>query len=285
MTARPLATLALLAACTAPATPTPTPTPAPPRVAPPAPAPVEPTAPVPPTAPAAPAAPAAPPTPPTLAAGPDRFGLPVGLRGGCVADDPPCGVHIVDLAARTTTTLWTRDVGATWHVRSGREDRPVAVEFVEVPADPRVAAGAELLFPGARVAGARLPDSDLELWHEVAAAAGDRFYAVAREDAYQKIHLHEIDADGAHRRVDLRGSSPQLVYPTADGLALVTYKKQYALDLFDPVARKVTAKVPIPGAADKECARVATESEVTRLLVLADPPRAYVGFRCIVVGK
>ncbi len=285
----PVTVLALTAtvACTAgeaPAQPQPPPRtePAPPAAAGPAATKTEP-APV--------AAPAPEPaTPPVvtgpLALGPDRYELPRTYED-CKQSEIFCGVHILDLASKKVTTLITRDMGVTWALRANKKETPVVVDMVTVPRDPRVVPHSLDLFAGAAplADAAELPGAGLELWHPVAALAAGKAYVIARASSYDEIYLHEIEATGQHRVVKLGAGWPQLVYPYKEGVAVYTVAKRHSLDMYDPAAGKVSERLPIVSDVDKECAKLATETEPDRLMIFPEHGRAYVQFECVAIGE
>ncbi len=217
-----------------------------------------------------------------LVTGPDRYELPATFRH-CASAELFCGVQILDLASKKTVTLVTRDQAKTWVVRAGKKETPVTVSFVDVPVDPRVIWRTTNLFYQAAMPVATVPATGLELWHDVAAVAGDKTYAIARKDAYEKIFLYAIEADGKHLPVKL-GSSVDLVYPYREGLALYTGGKGDAIELYDPVKGKVYDRIPVVSDIDRECAKIATETEPGRMIVLAEQGRAYVEFECTAIG-
>jgi hypothetical protein len=280
--------VSLLVACGEPA-----PTPAPPP-------PAAPTAPAPPPAAPEPAAPepAAPePAAPVLHAGPARYTLPGTHYRECEGEMPICGARIVDLAAGTSTAVYTLGPEKPgWWARDGEggEPRPVTVDFIATPGHPDRVATRPAGGPGGSlrvtVGHADVP-GPLELqgvqWlaAEVAVHRGKLYGLGTRTAAPNKPRLLEIDpTTAAVREIVLAGVQFGDVYPGRDALVVeLTRKGKPALARLDPVAGKLLAEVALP--ADKDFQRrcdgpvYLDESGIVHV----EGDRVYGGFLCVPV--
>lgn len=243
-------------------------------------------------APAVAAKPAEPPAVTTLVAGPDRYQLPQKVRCDEAAGGPFCGVHVVDMAARSVTTLVSRD-GVAWTSVKAKKKKlkevATSVEFVAVPRDPALLERTDAMInaePGA-VVGLRSPHPlvpeaftlpEVRTFLGDFVAVGERLYAAGY---LEDLTLLEIDPKArTSRAIVLAGKTPVAVLPGGEQVALYLAGKRdaKAVALFDAAAQKVAVEIAVPRDLEPECKRKRQVYGEDAAVFVAG--RFYVGFSC-----
>lgn len=230
-------------------------------------------------------------TMPALQLGPDRWQFPAELRCDDQEPGPFCGVHILDVATRQTTTLVSRDVGKTWVVRDGKKETPTAAEFIEMPRAADLLQRVEPTFglgPGAFIS-VRPPHPALPepfTLPQLRSLVGD-FVLLG-----DKLYVEGIGAESGLFEVDPKTKTAQLlefggkdvVAALPGGPNLAVYlegKRRRSVGLYDPATQALTVELEIPRPLEPECRRTHHFYGEDEVAFVPASSRFYVGFSCI----
>lgn len=248
--------------------------------------------------------PAATPTTPAVTAAAagagDRREYPMSDPTQCVATDTPCGMYVVDLAAKSAVAVSIVPASddaapARWVVRSGAEEVPATVVKDSEPAPSGllhstfVSAAQPFMLalkePGHPLLPAPKALSGVVAIGEDIAVLGEKFYASAIVGKSGGV-LVEIDPKtGATRALKAPGVKISDVAPAGDKLVVAyTRARDQMIGVYDVTAEAFTVEVALPAEPRDACSKRGSAYAIEMLGLVASPDasRARVNFSCYV---